>query len=237
MLNDTSDLYVRHEAGEGNGPIILSEAIRVLVADDHPPARLGVRMALEASGGFEVCAEAKDATEAIDFALEHHPRVCLLDVRMPGGGIEAASRISHLLPDTDVVMLTMSREEQDLFAALEAGASGYLLKDTDPERLPEALKGVLRGEAAIPRHLVTRLVGEFQGRDHHHASPAGSESPQLTEREWEVLESMRQGLSTAEIAEKLFVTQVTVRTHIASTLRKLQVPDRLSAVRLNVRRP
>lgn len=211
--------------------------IGVLVADDHPPARMGVRVALEESGEFEVCAEAKNAAEAIELAVQHQPRVCLLDIDMPGSGIFAAAQIASRVPDADIVMLTISREEGDLFEALQAGASGYLLKDTDPGRLPEALKGVLRGEAAIPRHLVTRLVTEFQGRDElKGGSPGRMGSLQLTEREWEVLESMREGLSTSEIAERLFVSQVTVRTHIASILKKLQVPDRLSAVRSNIRR-
>ena len=211
------------------------EPITVLIADDHPSARVGVRMSLESSGEFEVCAEAIDAVEAVELAVKLRPRVCLLDVRMPGSGIKAAAQISDLLLDADIVMLTMSKEENDFFAALGAGASGYLLKDTDPARLPEALKGVLRGEAAIPRHLVASLVEEFQGRERHD-NPLPSTSPQLTEREWDVLECMREGLSTAEIAEKLFVTPVTVRTHIASTLKKLHVPDRLSAVRSNARR-
>ena len=115
----------------------MSRAIRVLIADDHPPTRAGVRMALEA-GGFEVCAESGDAQSAVEAALRERPEVCLLDIHMPGDGIHAAEAISHELPDAAVVMLTVSRADADLFDALCAGASGYLLKDMDPARLPAA---------------------------------------------------------------------------------------------------
>ena len=221
-----------------SGPTFhLDAPTTVLIADDHPSARMGVRMSLESSGAFDVCAEARDAAEAVALAVEHRPRVCLLDVRMPGSGIVAAAKISALVPDADIVMVTVSAESDDLLDALQAGASGYLLKDTDPRRLPEAVKGVLRGEAAIPRHLVKRLVSEFHDRDERKSRVfGGGKADQLTERQWEVLGSMREGLSTAEIAERLFVSQVTVRTHIASIVKKLQVSDRLGAVRSSAQR-
>src|SRR5437016_6176431 len=115
--------------------------MRVLVADDHPPTRAGVRLALE-RGGFEVCAEVADGPSAIEAARREAPDVCLLDIHMPGDGIHAAETISRELPETAVVMLTVSRLDSDLFDALRAGASGYLLKDIDPARLPLALHGV-----------------------------------------------------------------------------------------------
>jgi DNA-binding NarL/FixJ family response regulator len=210
----------------------VTRPIRVLVADDHPPTRAGVRMALEA-GGFEVCAEAGDAVGAIDAAVRELPDVCLLDIHMPGDGIHAAEAISHELPDAAVVMLTVSREDTDLFDALRAGASGYLLKDIDPTRLPLALHGVLEGEAALPRQLVALLIEEFRERRRRRRIPLrGRRSAELTDREWEVLQLMRQGAQTEEIAARLFISPVTVRTHVSAILRKLHVSTREAAVEL-----
>jgi DNA-binding NarL/FixJ family response regulator len=203
---------------------------RVVVADDHPPTRAGVRLSLE-EAGFTVCAEAANAAAAFDACVEHAPDVALLDIHMPGNGISAAARITAALPDTAVVMLTVSRDDVDLFEALRAGARGYLLKDIDPARLGPALQGVLEGEAALPRNLVSRLMDEFRGRDERPVRPQGPLST-LTSREWDTLELMRQGLTTAQIAEKLFVSPVTVRTHVSAILRKLQVTNRDAAVRL-----
>jgi len=210
----------------------VTKAIRVVVADDHPPTRAGVRLALE-RGGFEVCAEVADAPSAIEAARRELPDVCLLDIHMPGDGIHAAETISRELPDTAVVMLTVSRLDADLFDALRAGASGYLLKDIDPARLPLALHGVLEGEAALPRQLVALLIEEFRERRRRRRIPLrGRRSAELTDREWEVLELMRQGASTEEIAARLFISPVTVRTHVSAILRKLQVPTREAAIEL-----
>lgn len=208
------------------------DAIRVLIADDHAVLRGGIRRSLEADG-FEACGEAADAGEAIALAERLRPAVCLLDVHMPGGGIHAAERIGALLPETVVVMLTVSRNDEDLFGALRAGAAGYLLKDTDPERLPHAIRGVLAGEAAVPRELVTRLIDEFRNPgDVRRRRLPGRRGTALTSREWEVLDLMRSGLTTAAIAKRLFVAQVTVRSHTASAMRKLRVPDREAAIRM-----
>lgn len=180
-----------------------------------------------------VAAEAGDATAAVAAALRERPDICLLDVRMPGGGIRATIGIVAAVPDTTVVIYTASQTDADLFDALRAGASGYLLKDTDPARLPLALLGVLRGEAALPRTLVARLIEEFRERERRRRLPLrGRRGVDLTSREWEVLELMRQGLTTAQMAERLYVSQVTIRTHVSSILRKLRVPDRAAAIRL-----
>jgi DNA-binding NarL/FixJ family response regulator len=204
---------------------------KVLVADDHAPTRAGVRIAL-AKGGFVVCAEVADASSAVAAAMRERPDICLLDIHMPGGGIVAAGEISSRLPGVAIVMLTVSRDDADLFDALRAGASGYLLKDIDPERLPLALEGVLAGEAALPRGLVTRLVEEFRTRGKSKRRLAGVAGPGLTNREWDVLGLLREGLSTAEIATRLAIAPVTVRRHVSEILRKLRVSDRAAAVRL-----
>jgi DNA-binding NarL/FixJ family response regulator len=210
----------------------VSDAIRVLVADDHPPTRAGVRAALE-KGGFVVCAEAADAQGAVEAARRERPDVCLLDIHMPGDGIRAAESISREMPEAAAVMLTVSRTDEDLFNALRAGASGYLLKDIDPERLPLALRGVLDGEAALPRRLVALLIEEFRERKRRRRIPlVGRRGVELTDREWEVLELMKQGLDTQEIATRLFISPVTVRTHVSAILKKLHVPTREAALAL-----
>jgi DNA-binding NarL/FixJ family response regulator len=209
-----------------------SQPVRVLIADDHPPTRAGVQAALE-RGGFVVCAQAADARAAIEGARRERPDVALLDIHMPGNGIQAAEVIAQELPETAIVMLTVSRSDVDLFDALRAGASGYLLKDIDPARLPLALKGVLEGEAALPRRLVALLIEEFRERKRKRRIPlVGRRSVELTDREWEVLGLMRDGLSTEGIADRLFISPVTVRTHVSAILRKLQVPSREEALAL-----
>ena len=211
----------------------MSSAVTVLIADDHDRTRQHIRAALERDSRFRVCADVGDAVAAVDSAIRLRPRLCLLDIGMPGNGISAAWEITGRLPDSKVVMLTVSRDDDDLFAALRAGASGYLLKDIDPGRLPQALLDVLDGEAAIPRSLVARLVDEFRDRGpRRRALLARGPRAELTSREWEVLELLRDDLSTEEIAGRLFVSPATIRSHISSILRKLRVPDRRAAVEL-----
>ena len=204
---------------------------RVLIADDHPPTRAGVRAALEPE--FEICGEAASASEAVETALRTSPDVCILDVHMPGGGIAAAAEISSTLPSAAVVMLTISQHDDDLFDALKAGALGYLLKGTDPGRLPHALRGVLEGQAAVPRSLVARVIAEFRDQSARRRLPlVGQRAVTLTNREWQVLDLLRDGLTTNDIATRLFISRVTVRTHVSSILRKLGVRDRQAAIRL-----
>ena len=206
--------------------------LTVLVADDHAPTRAGVRDAL-GDDGFAVVAEAAGADAAVELALRERPDVCLLDIHMPGGGIAAAARITEELPEIVVVMLTVSREDEDLFAALRAGAAGYLLKDMDPARLAPALRGVVAGEAAVPRTLVARVVEEFRSSERRPSLPlVRRRGARLTPRESEVIELLRERLTTAEIAHRLGLSAVTVRRHISSILAKLQVPDRRAMHRL-----
>jgi len=210
----------------------VSRSLTVLIADDHAPTRAGVRGALR-DGGFAVVAEANRADAAVEGALRERPDVCVLDINMPGSGIAAAARITEQLPDTAVVMLTVSREDQDLFASLRAGALGYLLKDMDPGRLAAALRGVLSGEAALPRTLVARVIGEFRAAERRPSLPlVRRRGAKLTAREWEVLELLREQLTTAQIAHRLGLSDVTVRRHVSSILAKLRVPDRRAMARL-----
>jgi len=203
-----------------------------VLADDHATARLGVRLALE-DGGFQVVAEAVDAPTAIAAALEHRPDLCLLDVHMPGSGIVAAAELTEALPEMPVVMLTVSDTREDLFEALRAGACGYLLKDTDPQRLPVALAAVLDGEAPLPRVLTARLITEFRRRgSERRTSDAEGSLVTLSERESEVLELLRTELTTKQIAHRLDISPVTVRRHISDLVKKLRVSDREEAVRL-----
>jgi DNA-binding NarL/FixJ family response regulator len=205
---------------------------RVLVADDHPPTRAGVRSVLERDG-FVICAEASSAQEAVDEALREVPDICLLDIHMPGSGIAAAAAITAALPHVAVVMLTVSDDDADLFDALQAGAAGYLLKNTNPARLPSALRGLMNGEAVLPRPLVAKLIAEFRDRSARRRLPIfGPRGVTLTSREWQVFELLREDVSTKEIAARLFISQATVRTHVASILRKLRASTRHEAVKL-----
>jgi DNA-binding NarL/FixJ family response regulator len=205
---------------------------RVLVADDHAPTREDIRAAVEADPRFTVVAVAGDAAEAVQAAVRERPDVALLDMRMPGSGAAAAWEITARLPGTRAVMLTISRTDEDLFAALRAGASGYLLKDMPFESLGDELAGVLDGRVALPPELVGRLVEEFRDSSPRRRALVGANDAQLTSREWQVLDYLRQGLATGDIARRLYVSPATVRSHVAAVLRKLRVPDREAAVRL-----
>jgi DNA-binding NarL/FixJ family response regulator len=215
-----------------------SALVRVLVADDHEPTRKDVMSALKRDGRFDVCAEAADAAAAVARAMEERPDLVLLDIRMPGSGLRALWEISARLPTTRIVMLTVSEEDSDLFAALRAGAHGYLLKDIDPRRLPEALFDVHSGNSAIPRPLVSRMLEEFRDVNPRRRSvPESSElDARLTSREWQVLDLLARDNTTAEIAGRLVLSASAVRAHIAAIVKKFDARDRNEAVELFRRR-
>ena len=211
---------------------------RVLIADDHAPTRAEVRRVLDGDERFEICAVAQDAAEAVQAALRERPDVCLLDLSMPGGGMAAVWEIASRLPEAKIVILTISDTDASLFGALQAGVCGYLLKTMDLDRLPDVLDGVRHGEAAMQRTLVARVLEHFRRREPRWRQPVGSGRARwrLTSREWEVLDLLAQGRSTAEIAEQLVLSSSAVRVHTASIVRKLGVPDRAGAVELFRRR-
>ena len=213
----------------------VSGALRVLLADDHAPTRAVVREALE-DQGFEVVADVDNASAAVACASELGPDVVVLDIHMPGGGIAAAGEISQAQPDTPIVMLTASQDDRDLFAALRAGASGYLVKGMNPDRIGPALRSAMAGETILPRWLVQQVMAEFEPAPRRRMFlPNRPKQVELTEREALILDLMAEGLSTEHMAKKLFVAPVTVRSHVAAVLKKLQVKDRESAVRLSRR--
>jgi DNA-binding NarL/FixJ family response regulator len=189
-------------------------------------------MSLE-HGGFRVVGEAEDAAGAVEACVRERPDVALLDVYMPGNGIRAAAEITEVAPSTAVVMLTISQDDQDLFDALRAGAAGFLSKDTDPTRLAPALRGVLAGEAALPRKLTMKLIDAFRERARRRSAPILEERGiVLTDREWEVLEGLAEGEATGRIADRLGISPVTVRRHLSSVMAKLGVEDREAALKL-----
>jgi DNA-binding NarL/FixJ family response regulator len=219
------------EAGRARGEVreaALPEKIRILVADTSCVARAGIRLALDGDA-FVICAEVDNASAAVEAALREQPEVCLIDADLPGGGIATVSTIAARLPETSVVLFADSPDERRLFAALQAGARGYLPKNIDLGRLAFTLRRAAEGEAVLPRKLASRVVEEFCWRERRRRLPLVRD---LTSREFEVFDLLRYGLTTAEIARRLFVERVTVRSHIASIVKKLGVNNRAAAIRL-----
>ncbi|HEY6639047.1 MAG TPA: response regulator transcription factor [Solirubrobacterales bacterium] len=203
----------------------------IVLADGEPVTRIALRQLLE-SAGFEVTAEAGDVATAIEITALKRPQLCLVDLRMPGGGLRVVREVSRRVPKTLVVVLTASADREDMVDAIWAGAAGYLVKSMDPDRIAHALHGVLAGEAAIPRFLMAELVRDLQtvGRQRVIAGKDGR--AELTSRESEILGLMCDGLSAPSIAKRLFLSPVTVRRHRAEVVRKLGVRNRQEAVTL-----
>jgi DNA-binding NarL/FixJ family response regulator len=206
--------------------------IRVLIADDQALVRTGFRMILEAEKDLEVVGEAADGAEALVEARRTRPDVLLMDVRMPElDGIEATRRLlAGNGADTKVVMLTTFDMDEYVYEALRAGASGFLLKDVPPEQLVTGIRSVASGDALLAPSVTRRVVEEFVRRPPESARPPAPELEQLTERELEVLKLIARGLSNAEIAKELYVSDATVKTHVARILMKLSLRDRVQAV-------
>lgn len=204
--------------------------IRVGIADDEALVRGGLDVLLRHEPGFEVIGEASDGLAAVRLAQEHQPDVLLMDIRMPGiDGLEATRRLAaDPRVDTRILILTTFDHDENVFAALRAGASGFLPKDTEPERLLEAIRTVSAGEALLAPRATRRLIEEFRRTAPAPAPVAGLD--QLTEREQEVLRLVAAGLSNAEIADRLVISYATTKTHVSRLLYKLSARDRAQLV-------
>ena len=203
----------------------------VVIVEDEPVTRAALRGLLEGEG-FRVVAEADDAEGAIAAAFRERPQICVVDINIPGGGIRVVREVARRRTDTALVMLTASESRDDLIDAIRAGAAGYLVKDMDPDRIAHALRGVLAGEAAIPRTLVAQLVTDVQIRGRHRVVAGEEGRAELTGRETEILALMCEGLSGPQMAERLHLSPVTIRRHVAAIVDKLGVSDRDEAVAL-----
>jgi DNA-binding NarL/FixJ family response regulator len=203
-------------------------AVRVLIADDQALVRSGFRMIIDARDDLEVVGEAEDGAEAARLAGELDPDVVLMDVRMPEiDGIEATQRIVSSGSETRVLVLTTFDLDEYVYAAVRAGASGFLLKDVRPEDLVDAIRLVAEGNALLGPTVTRRLLEHFADGE---PGPTAAAVGELTEREQEILRLVAQGHSNAEVAAKLFLSEATVKTHVSSILRKLGVRDRVQAV-------
>ena len=206
----------------------MEDTVRVLIADDHPLFREGMRGRLDRVADIAVVGEAASGEEAVELAKELVPHVVLMDIKMPGlNGIEATREILRASPRVGVLMLTMFEDDDSLFAAMRAGAKGYLLKDSGGEGVVNAIRAVTSGEAVFGPGVAERIIGFFSVP--RSAAPQRA-FPELTEREEGVLSLVAQGKSNQEIARQLFVSLKTVRNHVSHILLKLQVADRAQAV-------
>jgi len=222
------------QPGGADRPGEVSGPISVVLADDQALMRMGFRMVLEAEDDINVVGEASDGTAALAQAKALHPDVILMDVRMPGmNGIEATELIAQECPGTRVLILTTFDLDEYAFAGLRAGASGFLLKDTRPTELAEAIRTVASGEAVVSPRITQRMLEMFASSLPNSGQPAQDTDPRidsLTPREKEILVLMSHGMSNAEIADHLVVSATTVKTHVGNVLAKLDVRDRVQAV-------
>src|SRR5215217_1137198 len=204
------------------------ETTRVLIAADHVLFRYGLKTMLARVKGFEVVGEAATGEEAVQMATEELPDIVLMDIQMPQmNGIEATRRVVEHNPAIGVVMLTMFGDDDSVFAAMRAGARGYVLKGADAEEVLKVVRAVGKGEAHFGPEIAKRLMGFFSAPK---ASPPLEAFPELTAREAEVLDLIAQGLNNAEITRRLYVSPKTVRNHISNIFIKLQVADRSHAI-------
>jgi DNA-binding NarL/FixJ family response regulator len=217
-----------------------TDAIRVVVADDHALFRRGLEMVLESEPDIEVVAEANNGGEAVQMATEHVPDLVLMDVRMPAtgginGGIEATQAIKDAVPNTKILMLTISDEEEDLYDAIKAGASGYLLKEISIEEVADAIRSVHAGQSLISPSMASKLLTEFATMAKKDEEKQQMPAPRLTDREMEVLTLVAQGLNNRDIAKELFISENTVKNHVRNILEKLHLHSRMEAVVYAVR--
>lgn len=221
----------------GDDTATTTDPIRVLIVDDHALFRRGLEMVLAGEDDIEVVGEGSDGLEAVEMAGDLLPDVLLMDIRMPRrSGIEACTAIKDTVPSAKIVMLTISDEEEDLFEAIKAGASGYLLKEISIDEVPQAVRAVHGGQSLISPSMASKLITEFaslakRSEERQQQVPA----PKLTDREMEVLRLVARGLGNREIAKELFISENTVKNHVRNILEKLQLHSRMEAVVYAVR--
>jgi NarL family two-component system response regulator LiaR len=204
----------------------MTESITVLIVDDHAVVRQGVRGYLEAQPDISIAGEAATGEEAVRLAADQVPDVVLMDLVMPGmDGVEATRRVRRVSPRSQVVVLTSYHEDVFIFPAIKAGALSYLLKDVGPEELAAAVRAAARGEAVLHSHVATRVMQELRGARREVPNPF----TELTDREFEVMRLIAEGLSNAQIAERLVLSEKTVKGYVSNILSKLHLADRTQA--------
>jgi DNA-binding NarL/FixJ family response regulator len=220
-------------------PVPDTDPIRVLIADDHALFRRGLEMVLQGEPGLELVGQASDGQEAVQLAGEVVPDVVLMDIRMPKmTGIEAARKMKEVAPSAKIVILTISDEDDDLFEAIRAGASGYLLKDIPLDELAGSVRAVHGGQSLINPSMAGKLLTEFATlarRDAEDEPAKHAPAPKLTEREMEVLRLVARGMNNRDIAKELYISENTVKNHVRNILEKLQIHSRMEAVMIAVR--
>lgn len=212
------------------------ERIRVMICDDHALFRRGLIMVLEAEDDIEVVGEAEDGRDAVERVADMVPDVVLMDVRMPEvDGIEATRLIADSAPSAKIIMLTVSDEESDLYEAIKAGATGYLLKEISIEEVASAVRAVVSGQSLISPSMASKLLNEFTNLAKRADERTSVPTPRLTDRELEVLRLVAQGMSNREIAGELYISENTVKNHVRNILEKLHLHTRMEAVMYAVR--
>jgi two-component system NarL family response regulator len=224
--------------GGAQGALRKPDPIRVLIVDDHALFRRGLEMVLAEEADIELAGEASDGAEAVEKAGETLPDVVLMDIRMPrSSGIEACRAMKEIVPSTKIVMLTISDEEEDLFEAIRAGASGYLLKDIPYDEVADVVRAVHGGQSLINPSMAAKLLTEFAALAKRDESERAERvpAPRLTDREIEVLKLVARGMNNRDIAKELFISENTVKNHVRNILEKLQIHSRMEAVMIAVR--
>ncbi|MEO7430520.1 MAG: response regulator transcription factor [Dokdonella sp.] len=203
----------------------MNAPIRIVIADDHVLVRQGIRAFMETHDDLDIVGEAEDAAGAVALCAEHRPHVALVDLVMPGGGVEATRAIRAASAKTQVVLLTSFEDTQQIVAAVQAGALSCLLKDIDADALADTLRKAARGEAVLHPRVAAKLMDTLR----RGGEPGGEALQSLSQREREVLTLMAEGLSNLQIAERLGIGEKTVKTHVSNVLSKLNVNDRTQA--------
>ena len=234
------DPAVSTDPGAASGSVDspAADPIRALIVDDHALFRRGLEMVLAAEDDIELVGEASDGAEAVQKAGESLPDVVLMDIRMPkSSGIEACRAMKEVAPSSKIVMLTISDEEGDLFEAIRAGASGYLLKDIPLDEVADVVRAVHGGQSLINPSMAAKLLTEFAALNKRDQEERAEQvpPPKLTDREMQVLKLVAKGMNNRDIARELFISENTVKNHVRNILEKLQIHSRMEAVMIAVR--